>query len=666
MVGPQLGCAAVSGVRAQHLQRRSGIFHLRVRVPDDIRSLVGLTELRRSLRTYQPARARVLAAVYAARVFEVFNVIRTKELSKDQVRGLICNLFEQMKREVEGTASGRFTDWERNEQLYCSSEIAVAVGEQRALGAYEREVQITAERALRPLAVRLSELAPSSKDDLLDGAARALVERERMYQLRLNDRLVSFAPKDPLFTGLPEHLVAPVAIDLGPTLGEAIDTYLAAKKKSWTQKTYTIRVRYLGYLRQHFGDDRSLASIKAADVREFRDAIARLRKNNGKAVRQTFLQKQTDNLDHRIGDSTVALIFVPTQAFFRWCVSDQGYLDTNPAGNIRVAIAKSAKGKRSRRPFTAKELQRLFVAPVFTGCASAKRRFMSGSCKVQDAYYWVPILGFYTGARLGELVQLHLADVTCEDGVALLRIPALSMPQARVRIRCSPAMAIPASSGIVRAGRLAGLEYLDASWNVPPSIWRRVSEIVSAQNSGMFLHGMPTTEDLLGGWIEGSSLAMASCIAREFGVSAACYPVLQVNHLLSDLPSPDQWEEYEHRLLDTRVLFIPDLSVDCGTWGDSAFVKWWKIEALLRYRYEFGLPTFVGVQTPQKLPPSLREIVLGAYEGALMPRTLPHACSDLAYAHASHGLPMDSIDLRTIAANPLISRLALHDGLLGT
>ncbi|MEQ1517769.1 MAG: site-specific integrase, partial [Usitatibacteraceae bacterium] len=51
-----------------------------------------------------------------------------------------------------------------------------------------------------------------------------------------------------------------------------------------------------------------------------------------------------------------------------------------------------------------------------------KRRFMSGSCKVQDAYYWVPILGFYTGARLGELVQLHLADVTCEDGVPLLRI----------------------------------------------------------------------------------------------------------------------------------------------------------------------------------------------------------------------------------------------------
>ena len=90
----------MSGSRAQHLQRRSGIFHLRIRVPDDIRSLVGLTEVRRSLRTYQPSRARTLAAVCAARVFEVFDMVRTKELSKDQVRGLVCNLFAAMERQL--------------------------------------------------------------------------------------------------------------------------------------------------------------------------------------------------------------------------------------------------------------------------------------------------------------------------------------------------------------------------------------------------------------------------------------------------------------------------------------------------------------------------------------------------------------------------------------
>jgi integrase len=412
----------VTGSRVQHLQRRSGIFHLRIRVPVDIQTLVGLTEVRRSLHTYEVSRARILAAVCAARVFEVFAMLRAKELSKDQICGLICNLFEMMKREVEGAADHRLSDWERNEQFYCSSEVSTAVITQRMMGAYDREAKLTATRALAPTKLRLSDLAEKTRDDLLDGAARAVIERERLYQLRLTDRLAPFVPNDPIFV---KRVAAgpPVGVEvLGPLLGEAIDAYLATKQRSWTPKTHAIRNRYLGYLRQHFGDDRPLASIVAADVRGYRDAITRLRKNSGKAVRQTFAEKQTKSATHRIGDSTVALIFVPTQAFFRWCLSEQGYIESNPAENIRVAVAKRPKGKASRRPFTAGELNQLFTAPVFTGCLSAKRRFMAGSAMVQDAYYWVPVLGYYTGARLGEIVQLHHADVDSEDGISFLKI----------------------------------------------------------------------------------------------------------------------------------------------------------------------------------------------------------------------------------------------------
>lgn len=245
----------MSGSRVQHLQRRSGIFHLRVRVPDDIRSLVGLTEVRRSLRTYQPSRARTLAAVFAARVFEVFDMVRTRELSKDQVRGLVCGLYSQMKQEVESAAGTRLSEWDRNEQLYCSSEMTAIVRAQRALGAYDREVQLIAQRALAQAGMKVADLSPNSRYDLLDGAARALVERERLYQFRLSDRLAPFVPDDPIFaqaSGVPSvSAVAPI----GPTLGEAIDTYLATKQRSWTKKTHVIRVRYLTYLRQHFGED---------------------------------------------------------------------------------------------------------------------------------------------------------------------------------------------------------------------------------------------------------------------------------------------------------------------------------------------------------------------------------------------------------------------------
>lgn len=411
----------MSGSHARHLERRLGIFYLRVRVPDDIRSLVGLTEVRRSLHTYQASRARTLAAVFAARVFEVFAMAQSRELTQEKVRNLLGNCFSDLAAEVERATRGRLTDAERWEQIYCSSDVMVAAREARASCNYSHQVKLIAQQALVPTRLELDGLVPELKDDLLDGAARVLIEIERLRQFRLHDRLAKFSPHDPIFQ-LAARENAPSASCLGPTLGAAIETYIAIKEHSWTKKTRAIRVRYLGYLREHLGAGKSLAEISSADVREFRDAIRKLRRNSGKETRQSFTEKQTSSSLHRVSDSTVALIFVPTKAFFRWCVTEQGYVERNPAENIRLPAAKKPKGTRSRRPFSSDELDTLFRAPVFTGCQSVKRRFVTGASVFRDAYFWIPILGFYTGARLGELVQLHVADVMSENGIAYLHV----------------------------------------------------------------------------------------------------------------------------------------------------------------------------------------------------------------------------------------------------
>ena len=53
---------------------------------------------------------------------------------------------------------------------------------------------------------------------------------------------------------------------------------------------------------------------------------------------------------------------------------------------------------------------------------SVKRRFEPGDVRCKDAYFWLPILGYYTGARLGELVQLHLDDVILTGPIPFIRI----------------------------------------------------------------------------------------------------------------------------------------------------------------------------------------------------------------------------------------------------
>lgn len=248
---------------------------------------------------------------------------------------------------------------------------------------------------------------------------------------------------------------------------------------------------------------------------------------------------------------------------------------------------------------------------------------------------------------------------------SFIHLPALSVPKARIRLRCGPAARSPALSSTVSMGRLSGLEKLAPEWNIPKIVWDRVRHTAEAGGAGVAYYGMPTLEDLLGGWIEGSFLAAASCLAA-CGVSAACYPLLRVNRMVSDLPSPDWWEQEEHQLLNAAAIFIPDLTLDCGVWGEGAQVVWWKIAELLRWRLERNLSTFVGLQNPNKLPAQLREVILAGLEVLRMPATPVHDLAPLAFEHQSFEVPDSSVTLREMAADKQLRRLVTHSGLVGT
>jgi hypothetical protein len=88
----------MSGRHAPHLQRRNGIFYLRVRVPDELKLRIGMLEVRRSLKTYAPARARLLAAIYVPRVMEAFEMLRANEFTRDDARAFVLACFNDLCR----------------------------------------------------------------------------------------------------------------------------------------------------------------------------------------------------------------------------------------------------------------------------------------------------------------------------------------------------------------------------------------------------------------------------------------------------------------------------------------------------------------------------------------------------------------------------------------
>lgn len=68
-----------------------------------------------------------------------------------------------------------------------------------------------------------------------------------------------------------------------------------------------------------------------------------------------------------------------------------------------------------RKNWTAAQLQAFFSLPLYT-----EHRLPTDPKAGFEAAYWVPLLGLYTGARVGQLCQLRTQDVVEDEGVHFL------------------------------------------------------------------------------------------------------------------------------------------------------------------------------------------------------------------------------------------------------
>lgn len=92
------------------------------------------------------------------------------------------------------------------------------------------------------------------------------------------------------------------------------------------------------------------------------------------------------------------------------------WLDRHPWDGIEIDYTTETV----RKPWTPEHIGAFYALPLFTSYALPQRAARAGA----DAAYWVPLLGLFTGARVGELVQLRVADVAQTDGVWCLDINA--------------------------------------------------------------------------------------------------------------------------------------------------------------------------------------------------------------------------------------------------
>ncbi|MBF6630262.1 MAG: site-specific integrase [Comamonas sp.] len=119
-------------------------------------------------------------------------------------------------------------------------------------------------------------------------------------------------------------------------------------------------------------------------------------------------------------------------------------IQRNPWHGLAIEVPKTV----TRRPWKDEELHQLFKQPLFQAYEVPPEDRSGGG----PAAYWLPIIGIYTGARIGELAQLRVSDITEEDGIPVIRITDEGEDQ-KVKTNASRRY-IPIHSELIRLGLL--------------------------------------------------------------------------------------------------------------------------------------------------------------------------------------------------------------------
>jgi integrase len=172
------------------------------------------------------------------------------------------------------------------------------------------------------------------------------------------------------------------------------------------------------------GTARAVRSISPADVREWRDTVAALPPSYGKANAYAGLSMKEAAAKAKvtgaraISPTTVNKYLSTISPFLDWCVTN-AYAERNPCEGLFYDIQK---GKNPRPPFSEEQLRKIFSSPLFTGFLCDAKEHKPGEQRADDWRHWIPLISFFTGARIGEIAQVRVDDIRDEGGIPYILI----------------------------------------------------------------------------------------------------------------------------------------------------------------------------------------------------------------------------------------------------
>lgn len=174
------------------------------------------------------------------------------------------------------------------------------------------------------------------------------------------------------------------------------------------------------------GDDRAINSIRPIDVAEYRDALRNVPPKwvSNKALRGLTLRdaavKARELELPQTAFTTVNKHLSTISPLYTWLGAQPAWAGlVNPCNGL---FHRKVKGKNPRPPFSTEHLNKILSSPLFNGFLADGSEHKPGNVRADDWRYWIPLVALFSGARVGEITQLRLADVRQELGSWFIHI----------------------------------------------------------------------------------------------------------------------------------------------------------------------------------------------------------------------------------------------------
>lgn len=190
--------------------------------------------------------------------------------------------------------------------------------------------------------------------------------------------------------------------------------------------------------------DKPIRSIDKSDIRKFRSTISQLPTRPNKAVRELPVLESIAYAErhdlHTVSVETIRKHIGAVRAVFEWAVNND-FLETNPANKM---TPRKTPTRQKRLSFDNPDLSLIFEPSTYYRFAKT------------PADFWLPVISLYSGARIEEIAQLHIADVRFEENIAVFEIAPNSGKQHQQnskRVKNKPSTrTIPIHKQIIKTG----------------------------------------------------------------------------------------------------------------------------------------------------------------------------------------------------------------------